>query len=180
MRYYKLMTSAYSCKNPLVLKVNPEENYFDEKSLYEDIDLNCNLIKANSYSNLNDITIEDFIMSNVGLPIVTKRAKVLIEKLSIGNTKFIPVEVVGITDKGVKLYAMHIRNYVSDDAINPDICKCAGNSIAVYGFFEERIRGNDLFILKKNKFAKFVSQNFVQIIKKNKLTGFAFADVRTI
>lgn len=44
---------------------------------------------------------------------------------------------------------MHIRNYVSDDAINPDICKCAGNSIAVYGFFEERIRGNDLFILKK-------------------------------
>lgn len=101
------MTSAYSCKNPLVLKVNPEENYFDKKSLYEDIDLNCNLIKANSYSNLNDITIEDFITSNVGLPIVTKRAKVLIEKLSIGNTKFIPVEVVGITDKGVKLYAMH-------------------------------------------------------------------------
>lgn len=79
-----------------------------------------------------------------------------------------------------KLYALHIRNHISYDAINLDICKCIGNSIAVYGFFEEKISDNDLFRLQKNNFSIFVSQKFVQAAKKNKLTGFSFTDVRTV
>lgn len=79
-----------------------------------------------------------------------------------------------------KLYALHIRNHISDDAINLDICKCIGNPIAVYGFFEEKINGTDLFRLQKNNLSIFVSQKFVQAAKKNKLTGFSFTDVRTV
>ena len=180
MKYYKLIANAYSCKNPLVLKINSEENHFDEKNIYKDIDLNCNLIKAYSYSEKNDTIIEDFIVSNIGLPIVTERAKEVIEKLSIGNTEFIPVKVTDMNNISTKLYAVHIRNHISDDAINLDICTCIGDSIAIYGFFEEKINGNDLFRLQKKYFATFVSQKFVQAVKKNKLTGFSFADVRTV
>ncbi len=180
MKYYKLIANAYSCKNPLVLKINSEENHFDEKNIYKDIDLNCNLIKAYSYSEKNEAIIEDFIVSNIGLPIVTERAKEVIEKLSIGNTEFIPIKVTNMNNISTKLYALHIRNYISDDAININICKCIGNSIAVYGFFEEKINGNDLFRLQKNNFSIFVSQKFVQAIRENKLTGFSFTDVQTI
>ena len=180
MKYYKLIANAYSCKNPLVLKINSEENHFDEKNIYKDIDLNCNLIKAYSYSEKNDTIIEDFIVSNIGLPIVTERAKEVIEKLSIGNTEFIPIEVTNMTNISTKLYAVHIRNHISDDAINLDICTCIGDSIAIYGFFEEKIDGNDLFRLQKKYFATFVSQKFVQAVKNNKLTGFSFADDRTV
>lgn len=180
MKYYKLIANAYSCKNPLVLKINSEENHFDEKNIYKDIDLNCNLIKAYSYSEKNEAIIEDFIVSNIGLPIVTERAKEVIEKLSIGNTEFIPIKVTNMNNISTKLYALHIRNHISDDAININICKCIGNSIAVYGFFEEKISGNDLFRLQKNNFSIFVSQKFVQAIRENKLTGFSFTDVQTI
>lgn len=180
MKYYKLIANAYSCKNPLILKINSEENHFDEKNIYKDIDLRCNLIKAYSYSEKNDTIIEDFIVSNIGLPIVTERAKEVIENLSIGNTEFIPIKVTNMNNISTKLYALHIRNHISDDAINLDICKCIGNSIAVYGFFEEKINGNDLFRLQKNNLSIFVSQKFVQAAKKNKLTGFLFTDVRTV
>lgn len=180
MKYYKLIANAYSCKNPLILKINSEENHFDEKNIYKDIDLNCKLIKACSYSEKNEAIIEDFIVSNIGLPIVTERAKEVIEKLSIGNTEFIPIKVTNMNNISTKLYAVHIRNHISDDAINLDICKCIGNSIAVYGFFEEKISGNDLFRLQKNNFSIFVSQKFVQAIRKNKLTGLSFTDVQTI
>lgn len=176
MKYYKLIANAYSCKNPLVLKINSEENHFDEKNIYKDIDLKCNLIKAYSYLEKNEAIIEDFIVSNIGLPIVTERAKEVIEKLSIGNTEFIPIKVTNVNNISTKLYAVHI----SDDAINLDICKCIGNSIAVYGFFEEKINGNDLFRLQKNNLSIFVSQKFVQAAKKNKLTGFSFTDVQTV
>ena len=74
----------------------------------------------------------------------------------------------------------HIRNHISDDAVNLDICKCIGNSIAVYGFFEEKINRKDLFRLQKNNLSIFVSQKFVQAIRKNKLTGFSFTDVLTV
>ena len=174
------MANSYSCKNPLVLKINSEENHFDKRNIFKDIDLNCKLIKAYSYSEKNDTIIEDFIVSNIGLPIVTERAKEVIEKLSIRNTEFIPIEVTNMNNISTKLYAVHIRNHISDDAINLDICKCIGDSIAIYGFFEEKINGNDLFRLQKNNFAIFVSQKFVQAVKKNKLTGFSFADVRTV
>ena len=138
------------------------------------------MIKAYSYSEKNDTIIEDFIVSNIGLPIVTERAKEVIEKLSIGNTEFIPIKVTNVNNISTKLYALHIRNHISDDAIILDICKCIGNSIAVYGFFEEKINGNDLFRLQKNNLSIFVSQKFVQAISKNKLTGFSFTDVRTV
>lgn len=180
MKYYKLIANTYSCKNPLVLKINSEENHFDEKNIYKDIDLKCNLIKAYSYSEKNDTIIEYFIVSNIGLPIVTERAKEVIEKLLIGNTEFIPIKVTNMNNISTKLYAVHLRNHISDDAININICKCIGNSIAVYGFFEEKINGNDLFRLQKNNFSIFVSQKFVQAIRKNKLTGFSFTDVQTI
>lgn len=180
MKYYKLIANAYSCKNPLILKINSEENHFDEKNIYKNIDLNCKLIKAYSYSEKNEAIIEDFIVSNIGLSIVTERAKEVIEKLSIGNTEFIPIKVTNMNNISTKLYAVHIRNHISDDAINLDICKCIGNSIAIYGFFEEKISGNDLFRLQKNNFSIFVSQKFVQAIRKNKLTGFSFTDVRTV
>lgn len=43
-----------------------------------------------------------------------------------------------------------------------------------------KINGNDLFRLQKNNLSIFVSQKFVQAIRKNKLTGFSFTDVRTV
>lgn len=178
MKYYKLIHNSYSCKNPLVLKINSKENNFIKDQLYEDIDLGCSSIIATSYYEKNDITIEDFIASNIGLPIVTERAKKEIEKLSIGNTDFIPVSVIDIALDD-NLYAMHIRNHINADAINLNICKQIGESITVYGFHEEKVKGNDLFRIKGHSFSTFVSQNFVQIVKRNKLKGFSFGTVFT-
>lgn len=139
MKYYKLIANAYSCKNPLVLKTNSEENHFDEKNIYKDIDLKCNLIKAYSYSEKNDTIIEDFIVSNIGLPIVTERAKEVIEKLSIGNTEFIPIKVTNMNNISTKLYAVHIRNHISDDAINLDICKCMVIQLLFMVFLKKKL-----------------------------------------
>lgn len=178
MRYFDLIANAYSCKNPLLLKIDAEKNGFKTYSFYEDIDINCSCINAELKCKRNDFTIEDYIL-NIEFPIVTEKAKEVIEKLSIGNTVFIPVNVVDLPNLSTKLYAMHIRNHIDDSAIDLSICKCLGESIAVYGFHEDQIKGNDLFRLKKKHFGIFVSQNFVQAARKNKLSGMVFGTVRT-
>lgn len=104
-------------------------------------------------------------MSNIGLPIVTERAKKVIEQLSIGNTEFIPIKITDMSNIITKLYALHIRNHISDDAININICKYIGSSIAVYGFFEEKISGNDLFRLQKKQ---FINIRFTKVCSNNK------------
>lgn len=179
MRFYKLLANAYSCKNPLLLKIDANKNGFNDHSIYEDVDLNCSCINAELNCKGNDVTIEDYISSNIGIPVVTEKAKEVIEKLSIGSTVFIPVNVSDFPDLSTKLYAMHIRNHVDDSAIDLSISKCAWETIAVYGFHEEQIKGNDMFRLKKNYYGIFVSQNFVQAVRKNKLTGMVFGTVRT-
>ncbi len=179
MRFYKLLANAYSCKNPLLLKIDANKNGFNDHSIYEDVDLNCSCINAELNCKGNDVTIEDYISSNIGIPVVTEKAKEVIEKLSIGSTLFIPVNVVDLPNLSTKLYAMHIRNHIDDNAIDLSICKGPDNTIAVYGFHEERIKGNDMFRLKKDHYGIFVSQNFVQAVRKNKLTGMVFGTVRT-
>lgn len=176
MRYYKLMENAYSCKNPLVLKIVPEENGFSSYDIYFESNLNCTSINATSYYD-GKFEIEDYISCDIGFDIVTEKAKNIIEQLSIGNTAFIPINVIDRPDLNESLYAMHIKNHLDADVVNYDMCKCIGNSVAVYGFYEHKIQGNDLFRVKGDHiFSRFVSQNFVQAVKKNKLKGFAFSD----
>ncbi|WP_238885062.1 imm11 family protein [Clostridium sp. YIM B02551] len=126
----------------------------------------------------------DYIWNNLGWLIVSNKFKEAIAGAKMAGIQFLPVVINDINGESLKdYYVVNITNLV--DAIDMDRSECFKIMDDLYSFIsvvlkKNEIEGFDIFRVMGNEISEFVSENFVKIIKENKLAGFAFREIKVI
>lgn len=132
--------------------------------------------------------LPDYLNNNYAWLIISNRCKKIFEEnINPGEIQFVNVILKDLI-QGTINTSYYIANIVNVlDAIDLENAEynvyCTEDTevlaIRKYAVIEEKIKGQ-IFKLKDSKFAKFVSEKVMKSIKKEKLTGFSFTEIKGV
>ncbi len=188
MKYFKLMLDD-SNDNDVVVHCEDTDG-FEHYELKEGGFLENWNDNITFYYNLHDGNVfTDYLANNLGWFIVSKKFKDLIKKIE-EDVQFLPVNVVGFENKfqieNDKYFVANVLGIV--DALNLEnsdysVMDLDGEkiySVRKYAVSEDKINNKNLFKLKGDEIALFVSETFKRLVKESNITGCEFMEIRSI
>lgn len=190
MKYYNFMMDGEDEDiEPLLFEINTDTLWFNRYDLEKGIFMEMwdeEKIEVLFDKNKGD-EIEDYALTDVGWFVVTEKFKEVLETLNLGNYQFLPLKAKSKTDdETIDLYVLNICNIV--DAIDEEHSKYSQSiidgklfrSLTVVALKGSELGEYDIFRLKGEEFDIIVSENFKKAIKKNKITGCDFLELKVI
>ena len=190
MKYYNFMGDGEDENmEPLVFEINKESlwfNYYDlddgkYMETWDEEKIEVTFDKNKGYEEF------DYAVNDLGWLVITEKFKKVLEPLNLGKHQFLPLKAKSKTDNEIiNLYVLNICNIV--DAIDYDNSKyieamidgSLDRSLTVVALNGSKLEGYDMFKLKGEEFYIIVSEKVKKAVKKNKITGCYFSELRVV
>lgn len=140
------------------------------------------------YSKSDGMFLNDLLAHNISWFVISQNFMNLIKRLNLSNVQLLPIIVEDI-EGSKQLEHYYVVNIAElSDAINWNHTKykvfrakdIEVKSIIKCAIDESKINNLDIIRLKEQRFAIYVSERFVKIVKKHKLTGMDFREISVI
>jgi len=185
MKFYKLLQDFNNDAHTLLLKINQKSFGFNRYDADRGIwfDNWTKNIKIDFIREEGDV-LDDYVANNLAWFVVSDKFKKLLEQFELGKIQFLPLYAVSEDGKEKidNIYLCNICNL--SDALNLENSTYFGSGdnirIAKYALNEAKIDNYDIFRLKKHVFSIFISEQLMKAMKKDKITGCDYGNVKMI
>ncbi|MGN1163120.1 MAG: imm11 family protein [Christensenellales bacterium] len=131
----------------------------------------------------DDVVLYDW--ASVVLPVVSKR---FLDLILQSNSEGLEYFQVNLIDKNGISHEYYVLNYIpvlkhamdkKSSKIIKSCCRRLPDSVAIPSIIETATKGLDIFRLEETGFKIFISEKLSKTLKKHKITGLEFCQVRT-
>lgn len=186
MKIFELLYDYEHDNNALILKIDQTSLGFDRY----DAEVGKPFTKWNEniktvFKKKPNEILKDNIASNLTWFIVSKKFKDLLEAFDLGEVQFLPLHAVS-EDGKEKIDDIWLFNICNlSDSLNLEnslvLGEIAGKpNIVKYALTESKIGNYDIFRLKDATFPIFISERLMKAMKKNKITGCDYLQVKVV
>jgi hypothetical protein len=189
MKYFKLIYD-YKNDDDVICCTQKDMYGIDRYDVIKGEEINCWSESISfSYNPYDGKNFTDFLANDLNWFMVSQAFKEILEKNKIGGLQYLPIIILNdVTEEIIKNYYLtNVCNLI--DALDLENSKFSiytnidGSnliSVNVYALKNDIIKDIDIFRIKDNNIPIFVSDKLRKIIRKNKITGCDFVEVKVI